>query len=105
MGRVFRYFVCFVVAAALAWGAFGLARYLLRESPMWEASSGQPVPAEFCYLMFPVDPAKPIVHDPATGKSLVLGRAMMNTQEEVTKGVRPTSTAPTTSSTWSLSMN
>src|SRR5262245_1440149 len=80
----------FVLAMAVAVPVFALVfRSMDRPpAPMWERSSGQAVPADFKYLMFPLHPADSILRDDARGPSTALQRAVMNTEEEVRAGGR-----------------
>jgi len=54
--------------------------------PDWVASSGEPPPRDFLYAMFPVNSGVPL-RDAPDGKPVsVLGRAVVNSQEEVDAG-------------------
>lgn len=54
--------------------------------PSWIASSGEPVPPDFCFAMFPIDNAVPLSSVPDGKPVATLTRAVVNTQEEVAAG-------------------
>lgn len=54
--------------------------------PAWQASSGDPVPAEFLYAMFPANANVPIANTPGGTPTGVLTRALVNSQAEIDAG-------------------
>lgn len=58
----------------------------IEAEPAWTAASGQPVPADFLYAMFPMN-ATVTMYDTPDGVPVgVLARAVVNSQEEIDAG-------------------
>ncbi len=72
-----------MIAACAAMTTFALILYATRASPTWSASRGQPIPADFLYLMYPATDSTPLFDAPEGRETGILSRAVMNTHTEL----------------------